>query len=937
MPAAKPGEFDRINAILAFIVALIAFFVYRSTVAPTFSYWDCGEFIACAHILGNPHPPGTPLFILIGRLFDLLPIGADIAYRVNLMSVVSATFTAMFCYLIVVRLVSSWYPDGKSYKLGRIIAYTSGIVGGLCVAFGRANWTNSVETEPRSLGMMLMMAILWLSLKWFDHRFSDAGKRILILVSFLIMLAVGVHLTVFLVVPIIAVFFSFKDGVEKKDWMLVSAFFAIELLLIIVLAGSYENYKIFLSISLIMFVALIIYMRNKINWPILITFAAFAPIMIGFYPFLFSMSIWLVASLIIFSVQRTGLWRLAALMVIAGAIGWSVHVYIPIRSSNHPIIDENTPSRNFRTFVNFLDRKQYGSMSMTERMFVRRGAWANQFGDHARMGFMRIMKEQFSNPAYLPLVMVIGLFGLGMLIYKKPKYGYLIFTLALLASVGLVLYMNFADGTRFSKETGDAYQEVRNRYYFFTPAFVMFGMALGLGIGAIMEGIRSFTAKMGEAANSMAVYASIILVLVPLVPAQANYFHNDRSRNRMAYDYAYNLLNSCEKNTILFTAGDNDTFPLWCMQLIYGIRSDVRVVNFSLLNTDWYTWQLKHFQNIPITLQDDQILWEPYLLPDGVEISKPVRPFMDRTRNRQAWLIAMPYQGSIVKVSSMMLDHIILNNKWKDPIYFSSAAGEVRESPLDLLKRCYREGLVLHLTPDVHDLTYRRERTDSLFYHEYLYDNLNDTTVAQSENTTGIAISIPEKALDYHSQLMQAGDSVAADSILNFICRIMPSYWRSRLVQRDYALRRGDTVRAEEIKRDLLANLHGFYNNNPDNIFFPQFLGMVYYTFGELDKSEKYLTEAWAMNHDKEHTFRALLQLYSEMRLPSEMVRVAQEYHEYQVDDRMANDILRSASALMQNQQNAGQPPANVVPDQGAQGQNPAVRIVPNPPDTSGK
>ena len=152
------GNFDRVNAALAAIVALISFIVYRVTVAPTLSFWDCGEFIACAHILGNPHPPGSPLFVLVGRFFDLLPIGSDVAFRINLLSVVSSTFTAMFAYLIIVRLVSSWYKESPDYRLGRIIAYAAGFLGAMFAAFSQTNWNNSVETEVYGLSMLLTLA-----------------------------------------------------------------------------------------------------------------------------------------------------------------------------------------------------------------------------------------------------------------------------------------------------------------------------------------------------------------------------------------------------------------------------------------------------------------------------------------------------------------------------------------------------------------------------------------------------------------------------------------------------------------------------------------------------------------------------------------------------------------------------------------------------------
>jgi tetratricopeptide (TPR) repeat protein len=325
---------------------------------------------------------------------------------------------------------------------------------------------------------------------------------------------------------------------------------------------------------------------------------------------------------------------------------------------------------------------------------------------------------------------------------------------------------------------------------------------------------------------------------------------------------------------------------------------------------------LKHFQNVPIPLADDQILWNPYTLPDGQVIPKPDKPFLDRARNRQTFLIPIASEGKTVKVATMMLDEIVLTNKWKYPIYFASPAGEVQNSGLRLVERCYRDGLVMRLSTDSAKMAFDEAVTDSLFYRVYKYRNLDDTLVSQDENTTGIALGYPEQMFDYCSYLMRRGQTDHADSVLALAARIIPSYWTIRLTEREMYLSRGDSVKAGEVERDLLANLHAFQRRNPGNIFFNQFLGLVYYTLDDKTRAEEYLTRAWEMNHDKDKTFRALLALYTEQRRGTDMLRIAGEYKEYHENDKIANEVLRSAGTLRQPA-----PPPPTVPQSSSGGQ----------------
>ena len=140
------------NRIVAAIILLVSLVVYAMTVAPAVSFWDCGEFIACSFRMAVPHPPGAPLFLLLGRIFTLLPVSEDIAFRMNLISVITSAATIMLLYLSIVHLVREW--KGKlTESHDWLTAIFSGILGSLTFAFSHSFWFNAVEAEVYAFSM----------------------------------------------------------------------------------------------------------------------------------------------------------------------------------------------------------------------------------------------------------------------------------------------------------------------------------------------------------------------------------------------------------------------------------------------------------------------------------------------------------------------------------------------------------------------------------------------------------------------------------------------------------------------------------------------------------------------------------------------------------------------------------------------------------------
>lgn len=907
-------DVDKTNIFLAIMVFIVSFVVYALTVQQTLSFWDCGEFIACSYILGIPHPPGTPLFVLIGRLISIIPFVDDIAYRINFISVVTSALTAMMSYLLTVKIVGFFFKGNQDKSFGKIIGYIGGVAGAFFVAFGRTNWSNSVEAEVYGMALALSVFLVWLALRYFETKGSLNSVKIMLLTFYLALLGVGIHMTVFLVVPICSIFFILKKEANNRDWLYICAFFIIELLMIIIFsdtmgAGMFKLFSVALALGLI------ILLYKKINWAIMIGIASVSTVMISFSLY-FKVTI---AAIIFFAIigalarsKKWDIqWRKGLLIVFAAMIGVSVHLYIPIRSELNPRIDENNPSRSFDTLLYFLDRKQYGQVSMTDRMFNRRGSMANQFGRHPHMGFWSYFEEQYSQTGWSFIVpfFLLGLFGLYTAIKKRLEVGLPFMTLFLLCSVGLILYMNFADGTRYDYMTQDAYLEVRNRDYFFTPAFVFFGIAMGLGVSAVMMYVRDYFSG-NDKMKKLGVYASSILVLLPAVSFAHNYHACDRSGNTIPYSYAKNILDTCEENSILFTAGDNDTFPVWCIQEVYNYRKDVTVVNLSLLNTDWYVEQMKNRYDVPISLTDEQILWYPYEIREDQFIYRPKEPFIDRPRKRKTFMNPSAFGGRVVKVQDMLVDEIVIENKWKRPIYFSSPP--YAESPLNLRDHIVAVGLLYKLTPQVATTTIDVERSYDLFMNTYQYDNFENSEVYRDENATGVFVGVGVSAVRLYDEMIKQGDTTRAETLAYMLIDKYPEYWQMYTILGGVYDNRGDTAKTTTMLTELHDTLDIFLKSNPENLFYKQDLGLVKVQLGIRSSNQAMVDEglsltwqAFNANPNSNYAFRKLISVLGQVNRRAEMVEAATKFSEYKIN--MQDPLVQSLLGLQGGYPQGGQ------------------------------
>nr|MBN2277783.1 DUF2723 domain-containing protein [candidate division Zixibacteria bacterium] len=901
----SPGGFDKINAIIGGLVLIFSLIVYQLTVAPTLSYWDCGEFIACSHILGIPHPPGSPLFIVIGRIFSVLPLVSDICMRINLISVITSAIAVLFGYLSVVRMIRFWHNDMSADGWSRIITYLGGVTGALFMAFSTTYWGNAVEAEVYGMSLMLMTIILWLMLKYYNVRGTMEGTRIIILACYLALLGVAVHLTTFLIMPVAAIFFILKKDSPPKAWIILCCLFVAELLAIFIFSNMEFGYQAFLFASVLMMMAVVFFTFRYINWPVLIGIGAFSLIMIGFYQFIYGLLAGLIVMLVIAFVARKLDWRTGLVIIILAVVGYSFHLFIPIRSGAEPNlrIDENNPSRDFsiapwaffdgknKAFINYLDRKQYGSELMVERSFKRRGTWAHQFGRHPHMGFWSYFEEQYGLKSIHLIIFIIGLFGTAFAIMRRLEVGLPFLILLLLASVGLVLYMNFADGIKYNPVSGDAYLEVRNRDYFFTPAFAFFGLAIGLGLAALMEVVRKETASKSYQKPLLAIMS--LLVLLPGFPLANNYFCNDRSKNYYPLIYSQNILNTCKENAILFTSGDNDTFPLWCVQEVYDHRKDVRVVNLSLFNTDWYVEQMKNRYGVPISLSDDQILWNDYEYR-GQTVRRPEKPFYDRPRKRRTYLIPMPFEGRTVKLQDMMVDEVVLENKWRDPVYFSSEP--YAESPLKLRDISVATGILYRLDTANWPRGIDAEEGSRLYHEVYRYDGLDDPTIYRDENATGVMMTLGFNALRIANEFHRTDRIDRAKEILTFIIGKYPEFLQAYAQLSDYYKAEGDSAAADSILAQFEGVVKDLLARDPQNQFYLGDLGLVEHYRGRSEDGVQHLWDAFRLNMSNGHAYHKLAQTLFETRRMTDLYNATMMYADYKnnMDDPLVRQIMGS-------------------------------------------
>lgn len=630
---------------MTLLVFAVSLAVYISTMAATASFWDAGEFVATSYILGIPHSPGTPLYVLVGRVFSMLPLPLSIAQRVNLLSAVCGALGVVVAYLVILRVLKFMFGEVES-GLKLFIRHAGCVAGAMFLCFSSTYWTNATEAEVYALSNLLMGFCAYLALFWLSNptgrvwnyerreildseekkvstrkvqelrdRKITHSRTIIYLIIYILSLGIGFHLGTILV------------------------YGGVFLLLLMVREKSFSNAELLIfTFGMAVLVADMTLHRNS------------SMTLIGLV---------ILAILVVWTTLSRG--KFALVTTALFVLGISVHLFLLIRSGLDPAIDEVDPE-TWRSLYAHLRREQYPAMKIFERkasfIFQLKHFW-NYFMEQFRM-IGNYMLGPFNlgkvTTAVIPLA--LGVYGIIENYNREKKTWTMNFTVLLLNSLGLILFLNFSDS------------EVRERDYFYSGAFYFFAIFIGVGAASFLRYIlRSSRDWMGNFKTPV-LAAGVLLIILSVLPGRYHWYTHDRSQNYIPADYAHNILAGLEPDAIIFTNGDNDTFPLWYIQQVEEFRTDVRVVNRMLLNTGWYLKQLRDKEpRVPLKYTDQEI--------------DQLHPYRS--------------EGKIWWISDIAIKDIINHTQWKRPVYFAvSVPTEVWDRYSDYLEM---QGMVRKVVP----------------------------------------------------------------------------------------------------------------------------------------------------------------------------------------------------------------------------------------------
>ena len=916
------GKYRLWNNITGWAIFVFSTIVYLLTLEPTVSFWDCGEFILSAFKLQVGHPPGAPLFLMMGRIATLFAGGdtSKVAVTVNTLSAICSGFAIMFLFWTITHLVRKVYSNGNGPESKNILPIlASGIIGSLAYTFSDTFWFSAVEGELYGLSSLVTGLVFWAILKWEDEADKTYSGRWIILIMYVMGLGIGIHRLNLLILPV-AVFVYYFRMYEVTVKGVIKA----------------------LAISIVMLWIMVFVIMPGVptaaGWfELLFVNGLGLPYNSGLYFYVILIITGLVFG-IRYSLRKQKVilnYVLTSLAVIF--IGYSSYAMIMIRSSAKPPMNQNDPSNVF-SFVYYINMEQYGTSpkifgnyysspvidvkqvvagynqvngryepyyrpdykysKQFETIFPRmyssdpdhesaykywgnvkgrkftvdspsgkktvvcptfgenlryffkyqvgfmymryfmwnfagrqndiqgngnpiQGNWISgiKFIDEARLGNLdKIPGDLKSNPGrntYFFLPLIIGLAGMYWH-YKKNKNGFwLVFTFFFMTGMAIILFLNQYPN------------QPRERDYAYAGSFYAFAMWIGMGFMLIYEMLKKYTGDK----FSLVITFILTFMAAPFLMGTQNWNDHDRSKRYTARDIGENYLKSVAPNAILFTYGDNDSFPLWYVQDVEGFRTDVRVANLSYIQAGWYIDMMRQkaysSDPLPFSLGSDKYIegkrnqlpvenkvekavnlkdvvdfagiddkkaqvdvsgrgdWLNYLPANKLNI--PVDPatvlsngtvkdyYKDSLLSPMTWV----YSESDAYKGDLAIMDMLSHNDWKRPVYFSTTVPSTQYKGLE--KFFVQEGLAYRVvpvktgTPEIGEFGMIDPKVmyDNLM-NKFSWGNASDPSVYLDENNRRMFSNFRRLFGNLGKQLLAKGDTSKAIKVAHRGLEIVP-------------------------------------------------------------------------------------------------------------------------------------------------------------------
>ncbi len=905
-----------LNNLTGWAVFTVAAATYVSTVEPTVSFWDCGEFIAAAHKLLIGHPPGAPFFLLLAHIFTdtLASDASQVAYWMNIFSALCSAFTVLFLFWTITLLAaqsskgSPLTPEGgteKGYLEKQVSEAASqtlsfgglfaGVVGSLTYAFSDSFWFSAVESEVYALSSLFTAFGVWAMLKWERMEDQSSANRWLLLIAYTIGLSIGTHLLNLVTLPVLGLIFYFKkfkptfrgglltlviSGVVllfvmnvmrtelpgfagKMDIIFVNTFGlpfgsgAVVFTLLCVSALAYgiwysiRKQKVVLNTVLLAFTFVLI---GYSSYMLLVVRANFNPPFnlnnpkdIPGFMYYMNMEQYGAARPLVYGPNFTAdvvEVEKGAPIYVKGEKTYETYSqrlvpkYDPKRMTLFPrLYSDDATRRHPQTYRQLLGLREGENPTLSDQFsyffsrqigyfYTRYLLWnfVGRDSDEIGAGWQTTFQSKESLPPFLTqnkahnrlfgLPLLLGVLGLVFLFQKNRRVLLLTGILFFMTGIALILYLNPPP------------VEPRERDYIYVGSFYVVAIWIGMGVLALCDWLKGVVKR--EVLRPVLVGS--LCLAVPVLMMVQNWDDHDRTGRYMALDSAKNMLESCAPNAVLFTTGDNDTYPLLYAQEVEGIRPDVRVVISQFMGTDWYIDHLKQSLGrtpaLPISLDkknyvsyvNNQILfYENPTVKDGINLNEYLKlirednPALKVTLDSGETMNTLPTpklylpldKAAILKsgtipaaLANLVTDQmtielpkqhllkddlvfldILAQNNWQRPIYFTTTQPP---NQYNLMEHTQLEGVVCRLLP-----VKVPKAEDGFVNSELAYTNLmtksqwrgqNDPTIYHDETCRGERLVASRLAfLTLAQQLMAENQPKKAREVLMHSLGVMPN------------------------------------------------------------------------------------------------------------------------------------------------------------------